>query len=86
MIRIEVAETLVLLSGKFDKYKYFTGEGIFPSNQSEIIEQTKFCYSTLEKAFEKQRKTIEDGAAGQKKKKKKKKKRLKMQLKHKQKL
>ena len=31
-----------------------------PSNQTQIIEQTKFTYSPLGKAFEKQIKTIED--------------------------
>ena len=31
-----------------------------PSNQRQIIEQAKFAYSPLEKAFEKQAKTIED--------------------------
>ena len=31
-----------------------------PSNQPQIIEQAKFTYSPLGKAFEKQIKTIED--------------------------
>ena len=31
-----------------------------PSNQQQIIEQAKFTYSSLEKTFEKQTKTIED--------------------------
>ena len=31
-----------------------------PSNQKHIIEQAKFIYSPLGKAFEKQPKTIED--------------------------
>ena len=31
-----------------------------PSNQQQIIEQAKFTYSLLGKAFEKQTKTIED--------------------------
>ena len=35
-------------------------EEILPSNQQQIIEQTKFTYSPLRKAFEKQTKTIED--------------------------
>ena len=46
--------------GKIDKYEYFTGEEILPSDQGRIIEQTKFTYSLLGKAFEKQIKTIED--------------------------
>ena len=45
---------------KIDKYEYLTGEEILPSNQQQIIEQAKFTYSPLGKAFEKQTKTIED--------------------------
>ena len=41
-------------------YKYVTGEDIWPYNQEQIIEQAKFTYSPLGKAFEKQIKTIED--------------------------
>ena len=33
---------------------------ILPSNQKRVIEQAKFTYSPLEKAFEKQIKIIED--------------------------
>ena len=33
---------------------------MWPSNQKQIIEQAKFTYSPLEKAFEKQTKTTED--------------------------
>ena len=36
-----------------------------PSNQQQIIEQAKFTYSPLGKAFEKQTKTIEDQAEKQ---------------------
>ena len=39
---------------------HLTGEEISPSNQNQIIEQAKFTYSPLDKAFEKQIKTIED--------------------------
>ena len=42
------------------KYEYLTGEEILSSNQKQIIEQAKFTYSPLERAFEKQIKTIED--------------------------
>ena len=49
-----------LSSGKIDKYEYLTGEEILPLNQQQIIEQAKFTYSPLGKAFEKQTKTIED--------------------------
>ena len=43
-----------------DEYEYLTGEETLPSNQQQIIEQAKFTYSPLGKAFEKQTKTIED--------------------------
>ena len=56
----EVAKISALSSGKTDKYEYLTGEEILPSNQKQIIEQAKFTYSPLGKAFEKQIKTIED--------------------------
>ena len=41
-------------------YQYLPSEGILPSNQKQIMEQAKFAYSPLGKAFEKQTKTIED--------------------------
>ena len=56
----EAAKMSALSSNKIDKYEYLTGEDILPSNQQQIIEQTKFSYSPLGKAFEKQLKTIED--------------------------
>ena len=59
-INREAAKISALSSGKIRKYEYFTGEDILPSNQQKMIEQTKFTYSPLRKAFEKQRKTIED--------------------------
>ena len=59
-INREAAKISVLPSGKIDKYEYLTGEEILPSNQQQIIEQTKFTYSSLGKAFEKQTKTIKD--------------------------
>ena len=49
-----------LSSGKVHKYEYLTGEDRLPSNQQQIIEQHKFTYSPLGKAFEKQMKTNED--------------------------
>ena len=58
-INREAAKISALLSGKLDKYEYLTGEEILPSNQQQIIEQTKFTYSPLGKALEKQTKTIE---------------------------
>ena len=59
-INREAAEISALSSGKIHKYEYLTGEDILPSNQQQIIEQAKFTYSPLGKAFEKQIKTIED--------------------------
>ena len=59
-INREAAEISALSSGKIDKYEYLTGKEILPSNQQQIIGQAKFNYSPLEKAFEKQIKTIED--------------------------
>ena len=56
----EAAKISALSSGKICKYEYLTGEDILPSNQQQIIEQAKFTYSPLGKAFEKQIKTIED--------------------------
>ena len=59
-INTEVEKISALSSGKTDKCEYLTEEEILPSNQQQIIEQAKFTYSPLEKAFEKQTKTIED--------------------------
>ena len=59
-INREAAEIQALSSGKIDKYEYLTGKEILPSNQQQIIEQAKFSYSPLRKAFEKQIKTTED--------------------------
>ena len=59
-INREAAKISALSSGKIDKYEYLTGEEILPSNQQQIIQQAKFTYSPLGKAFEKQIKTIED--------------------------
>ena len=56
----EAAKISALSSGKIDKYEYLTGEEILSSNQRQIIEQAKFTYSPLGKAFEKQTKTIKD--------------------------
>ena len=59
-INREAAKISALSSGKIHKYEYLTGEDILPSNQQQIIEQEKFTYSPLGKAFEKQINTIED--------------------------
>ena len=72
MIRLEMKNYNTILISKLLKYQpyhqaklismniYLTGEEILPSNQKQIIEQAKFTYSPLGKAFEKQIKTIED--------------------------
>ena len=59
-INREAAKISSLSSVKIHKYEYLAGEDILPSNQQQIIEQAKFTYSPLGKAFEKQIKTIED--------------------------
>ena len=58
-INREAAKVSALSSGKLHKYEYLTGEDILPSTQQQIIEQTKFTYSLLGKAFDKQIKTLE---------------------------
>ena len=55
-INKEAAKISALSLGKIDKYGYLTGEEILPSNQQQIVEQAKFNYSPLRKAFEKQTK------------------------------
>ena len=53
-IHREATKISTLSSGKIDKCEYLTNEEILPSDQSRIIEQTKFTYSLLVKIFEKQ--------------------------------
>ena len=64
-INREAAKISALSSNKIGKYEYLTGEEILPSNQKQIIEQAKFTYSPLGKAFEKQIKAIEDQGENQ---------------------
>ena len=59
-INREAAKISASSSGKLHKYEYLTSEDILPSNQQQITEQTKFAYSPLGKAFDKQIKTIDD--------------------------
>ena len=59
-INREAAKISALSSSKINKYEYLADKEILPSNQQQIIEQAKFTYSPLGKAFEKQIKTIED--------------------------
>ena len=56
----EKQQISALWQDKIDEYEFLAGEEILPSDQSRIIEQAKFSYSPLGKAFEKQIKTIED--------------------------
>ena len=51
----EAAKISALSSGKIDKYEYLKGEEILPPDQRRVIEQAKFAYSPLGKAFEKQK-------------------------------
>ena len=57
-INKKAAKISATSSGKI--HKYLTSEDILPSNQQQIIEQARFTYSPLGKAFEEQIKTIED--------------------------
>ena len=59
-INREAAKISALSSDKIHKYEYLNGEDILLTNKQQIIEQAKFTYSPLGKAFEKQIKTIED--------------------------
>ena len=59
-INREATKISALSSGKTGKYDYLIEEEILPFNQKQIIEQAKFTYSPLGKAFEKKAKTIED--------------------------
>ena len=59
-INRDAAEISALWSGKIDKYEGLTGDEVLPPHQRRMIEQAKFAYSPLGKAFEKQIKTIED--------------------------
>ena len=47
------AKWSALSSKEFNKYEYLTGEEILTSNQKQMIEQAKFTYSPLGKAFKK---------------------------------
>ena len=54
-INREAAKISALSSSKIDKYEYLTGEEVLPSNKQQIIEQAKFTYYPLGKAFEKEK-------------------------------
>ena len=65
VINREAAKISALSSSKIHKYGYLTGEDILPFNQQQIIEQARFPYSPLGKAFEKQTKIMEDKGKNQ---------------------
>ena len=49
-------EAAKISSGKVNKNKCLTGEEILPRDQGRLIEQAKFAYFQLAKAFEKNKK------------------------------
>ena len=59
-INREVAKISLLSSGKINKYEYYQyyliSLKVLPSNQTQMIEQAKYTYSILDRAFEKQTK------------------------------
>ena len=55
-INREATKISALSSDKTGKYDYLIEEEILPFNQKQIIEQAKFTYSPLGKAFEKKSK------------------------------
>ena len=57
-INREAAKISPLSSAKIDKYEFLTSEKILPSDMVRIIELTKFTYSLLSKAFEKEIQTM----------------------------
>ena len=64
-INREVAKVSTSLSAKIDTREYLTDEEMLPSNQEQVIEQAKFTYYPLGKAFEKQTKAIGDQGRNQ---------------------
>ena len=52
-INREASKISALSPAKIDKYEYLTGDEILPSNQQQIIEETKFGFSPLGKVFKK---------------------------------
>ena len=59
-INRETAKISALSSWKIDKYEYLIGEKILPSGQSRIIEEAKFKFFPISKAFERQMNTTEE--------------------------
>ena len=64
MVKLKIKYYNIVLTEKQQKYQHypqvkFINMKILPSDQSSIIEQANFTYSSLGKTFEKQIKTIE---------------------------
>ena len=59
-INREAAKNISGIIRKIDKHEYLTGEEILISGPSQVIEQARFTFSPLGKAFEKQTKTVGD--------------------------
>ena len=59
-INKEAAKISSKSSAELHEYEYLIGKEIILSNQQQLLEQAKFIYSPLGKAFEKQIRTIED--------------------------
>ena len=57
-INREVVKISALSPGKIEKYKYLKGEEILSPDQRRVIEQVKFTYSPLGKAFENKQKRL----------------------------
>ena len=60
MIILEMKKYSMMLIKKQLKCRLYHQAKFIPSNQQQIIEQARFTYSPLGKAFEKQIKTIKD--------------------------
>ena len=52
-INREVAKISAVSSGKIDKYDYLTDKEILPLDQTRMIEQVKFTYSSYGKFWKK---------------------------------
>ena len=55
MVLTKKEQNISIISGKIDKFEHLIGEEILLSNHRQIIEQAKFAYSPVGKAFKKQK-------------------------------
>ena len=53
------AKISALSLGIIDKYEYLTGDKLLPPQQHRIIQEAKFSYCLLEKALDKETRTID---------------------------